>query len=279
MEFRDSKTEIYRRPGLRAVWVPLVLVAAAASSVFPAATRAAATEGSAAAPVDVRQVFLADCGVCHGSDGRGNSQGPSLVGFGPASVDYELSTGRMPLTPVGRANDKPGTPLQPLPGKALGDPDLVPQRHEPAYPPETIAALVSYVASLVGNEGPQIPRLGPGNLAEGGDLFRLECASCHAWAGDGGALVRREAPALHAATGTQIAEAIRVGPSQMPAFGAAAFTDEQVDSVVAYVRYLDHPEDRGGQPLWHLGPFTEGAMALVALGVLLLFTRWIGERG
>jgi ubiquinol-cytochrome c reductase cytochrome c subunit len=180
---------------------------------------------------------------------------------------------------VGRSDDEPGAPLQPLPGKALGNADLVPRRHDPAYPPETITALITYTAALTGGGGPAIPRVGHGNVAEGGELFRLECASCHAWAGDGGALVRREAPALHAATATQAAEAIRVGPGQMPSFGEAAFTQEQVDSVVAYVRYLDHPEDRGGQPLWHLGPFTEGAMALAALGALLLFTRWIGERG
>jgi hypothetical protein len=65
----------------------------------------------------------------------------------------------------------------------------------------------------------------------------------------------------------------------MPAFGEAALTDDQVAAVSAYVEYLDAPTDRGGQPLWHLGPVTEGAMALIALGALLLFTRWIGERG
>jgi hypothetical protein len=65
----------------------------------------------------------------------------------------------------------------------------------------------------------------------------------------------------------------------MPAFGEAALTDEQLAGVVAYVRYLKEPDDRGGEPLWHLGPFAEGALSLVALGGLLLFVRWIGERG
>ena len=51
-----------------------------------------------------------------------------------------------------------------------------------------------------------------------------------------GALIRREAPALHSSTPTQIAEAIRVGPGQMPAFGDAALTDEQMASVVAPAR-------------------------------------------
>jgi ubiquinol-cytochrome c reductase cytochrome c subunit len=228
---------------------------------------------------DAHGVFLADCAVCHGSDARGTARGPSLIGVGRASIDYELSTGRMPLTEVGRANDEPGAPLQPLPDKFLGDPDKTPNHHRAAYPPATLAALEDYVVGLTGAGGPDIPRLTGGNLAEGGALFRLECAACHAWAGDGGALVDREAPGLHEATDTQIAEAIRVGPGQMPAFGAAALTDNQVASVVAYVRYLDKPRDRGGDPLWHLGPFAEGGVALAAVGALLLFVRWIGERG
>ncbi len=239
----------------------------------------AAAGQPAPAPADVRQVFLSDCAVCHGSAGQGTGRGPTLVGVGRASLDYQLSTGRMPLVGVGRVDDQPGTPLQPLPQTLVGNPDAVAQRHDPAYDAPTIAALVDYVTTLTGGGGPDIPRLSGGNLAEGGDLFRLQCAACHAWAGDGGALLRREAPSLHAATAVQVAEAIRVGPTQMPAFGQAALSDEQVASVAAYVRYLDAPRDRGGQPLWHLGPVSEGAMSLVALAGLLFFVRWIGERG
>ena len=72
---------------------------------------------------------------------------------------------------------------------------------------------------------------------------------------------------------------MRVGPGSMPGFGAAAITDEDLNSVVAYVRYLDHPKDRGGQPLWHLGPVAEGGIIwLVGMTLMLLVTRWIGER-
>lgn len=261
----------------------LVWLAPALALVLTAWTegRGAAAPASAprAAPVDVRQTYLSDCAVCHGSTGQGTGRGPTLVGAGRASLDYELSTGRMPLAKVGRNAAEPGSPLEPLPNTAGADPDIVPRRHDPAYDPPTIAALVDYVTALTGGGGPDIPRLVGGDLAEGGDLFRLQCAACHAWAGDGGALLHREAPALHASTRTQIAEAVRVGPGQMPAFGTAALTDDQLASVAAYVRYLDSPLDRGGSPLWHLGPVAEGAMALAGLAVLLLFTRWIGERG
>jgi len=225
----------------------------------------------------VRRLFLSDCAVCHGSAGRGSSRGPSLVGVGRASVDYQLSTGRMPLVSAGR-NDRPGRPIQPLPDSSLGVPDEIPRRHHPAYSRSTIADLVAYVSNLTAGGGPGIPDVRLGDVAAGGSAFRLQCAACHAWAGDGGALLHREAPSLQAASPVQIAEAVRLGPGQMPAFGTAALDDRQLGSVVAYVRYLDHPDDRGGQPLWHLGPVVEGAVALIALGGLLVLTNWIGER-
>jgi ubiquinol-cytochrome c reductase cytochrome c subunit len=65
----------------------------------------------------------------------------------------------------------------------------------------------------------------------------------------------------------------------MPAFGRAAIDDAQLQSLVRYVRYLDHPDDRGGAPFWHVGPLVEGAIAVfLGLGVLVLAVRWIGTR-
>ena len=260
----------------------VVLTASATALTWPrsAATAATATARKATGgPTDVRQLYLSDCSVCHGAEGRGTNRGPTLVGVGKASLDYQLSTGRMPLAPVGRAGDDPGNPLQPLPNRALADPAEPSKRHRPAYPPETIAALVDYTDRLTGGGGPDIPHLEEGDMAEGGSLFRLQCAACHAWAGDGGALLHVDAPSLRASTPTQVAEAIRLGPGQMPAFGVAALTDEQVSAVVAYIRHLDQARDVGGRPLWHLGPVSEGGVALMALAGLMFFLRWIGERG
>jgi ubiquinol-cytochrome c reductase cytochrome c subunit len=65
----------------------------------------------------------------------------------------------------------------------------------------------------------------------------------------------------------------------MPAFGPAAITPHQLSNLVAYTRYLNHPNDRGGLALGHLGPYTEGAVAVViGLGLLVLSTRWLGTR-
>jgi ubiquinol-cytochrome c reductase cytochrome c subunit len=268
-----------KRPRPPVVVALLLPAAVAAVGFWPGRPVAAQVTGPAAADA-AKDLYLSDCGVCHGDDGHGTNRGPTLVGVGRASLDYQLTTGRMPIAPVGRAPE-PGDPLRPLPNQGVPELDEPVKRHAPAYPPETVAALVDYVHRLAGGGGPDIPRVtgAGGDLAEGGKLFRLQCAACHAWAGDGGALLHVDAPSLHSSTPTQIAEAIRLGPGQMPAFGDAALTDEQTASVVAYVSHLNDVSDRGGRPLWHLGPVAEGGLALLALAGLMVFLRWIGERG
>ena len=207
-----------------------------------------------------RTRYESDCAVCHGDSGRGSSRGPSLVNVGAASLDFWLSTGRMPLA----------------------SPSETPQRRAPAYRAATIRNLIAYIQYLTGPGGPPIPhvQLTGADLAAGGVFFRLQCAACHSWAGEGGALVSRAAPPTNQATPTQIVEAIRIGPGAMPRFGQAALTDSEAKNVVAYVRYLTHPIDRGGDPLGRIGPLAEGAAALViGLGLLALASRWIGTRG
>ena len=44
-----------------------------------------------------KDLFIADCATCHGVAAQGTSRGPSLVGVGAASVDFQVGTGRMPL--------------------------------------------------------------------------------------------------------------------------------------------------------------------------------------
>ena len=72
----------------------------------------------------------------------------------------------------------------------------------------------------------------------GEDLYVRSCAACHALDGNGGL-------GLEIGTGSntdlnltdeQIANVIRVGPGNMPGF--PRLTDEQIASLVAYVRSL-----------------------------------------
>ncbi|HEY3833153.1 MAG TPA: c-type cytochrome [Acidimicrobiia bacterium] len=239
----------------------------------------AAVAAPLVSPSEARTTFLRDCATCHGSGARGTVYGPTLQGVGSAAVDYWVSTGRMPLYASTRSAKSPA--IQPPPGQQLPDPTASPARHRPYYSPPMIAALVQYVASIAPG-GPAIPKvdLQHASLATGGETYREQCAACHSWSGVGGALYQRAAPSLHLATPTQIAEAVRTGPQPMPVFGKAAVPDSTLNDVVAYVRYLDHPSNRGGSPLWYLGPVAEGAVAIIlGLGLLLVVIRWIGTRG
>jgi ubiquinol-cytochrome c reductase cytochrome c subunit len=203
-----------------------------------------------------RDLFQPGCSSCHGADGHGTANGPSLEHSGAAAADFYLTTGRMPLD----------------------DPKAQAVRKKPAYPPGQIRLLVAYVASL--GDGPAIPTVGRGKLSAGYLQFSINCASCHSAIGAGGALgYGDEVPSLIHASATQIEEAARIGPGPMPVFGPDTLSQSQLDDVAKYVHYLQHPHDRGGFGLGHLGPIPEGFMGWVAgLGLLLVLTRLIGTR-
>jgi ubiquinol-cytochrome c reductase cytochrome c subunit len=65
----------------------------------------------------------------------------------------------------------------------------------------------------------------------------------------------------------------------MPVFGPKTLTDDDVDAIAAYDKYLGRTADPGGLALGHIGPVTEGAVGwLIGLGLLIAVTRWIGTR-
>ena len=43
------------------------------------------------------ELYVQNCASCHGPDGQGGANGPSLVGVGPANLDFQMWTGRMPV--------------------------------------------------------------------------------------------------------------------------------------------------------------------------------------
>lgn len=206
-----------------------------------------------------RQLYDEGCASCHGLNGEGvGDEAPSLRDAGPAAVDFYLSTGRMPLD----ASDE-----QPL-------------RNEPAYSRAEVDALIEYIASFAGAE-PAIPEPQPerGDLAEGMEAFTTFCAGCHQMLGEGGVVIGGFAPALTESTPTQVAEAVRVGPYLMPAFGEETIDDETLDSIVRYVEYTKDPVDAGGWGIGHIGPVPEGLVAwLVAAAALVFVIRLLGER-
>ena len=238
----------------------------AAGSIFSFATAGEAqdnarTAQSVPAGADLvergRALFVEGCSTCHGLDAAGvEGVAPDLRGVGAQAADFYLRTGRMPL-------DAPGD--QPL-------------RSHPAYADEELDALVAYVGSL---GGPPVPEVDPdrGDLAAGLRLFSLNCAGCHQVGVRGGVVTGAVAPALTSATPTEIAEAVRIGPYLMPAFDEERISDEELDSIVRYVRFAQQPDNEGGWGIGNIGPVPEGMVAWFLGGAaLLLCARLIGER-
>jgi ubiquinol-cytochrome c reductase cytochrome c subunit len=246
-------------------WLVRAIVTGTVIACGLGAWRAASTPASAQATAPAadqalgRELFQHDCAVCHGSSGEGSALGPSIATSGVADVDFMVSTGRMPISAGEHAPSK---------------------RRTPRYAQEQIDALVAYAATFVTGEPVPGVAVGQAELGAGGEVYRLNCASCHHATGSGGVLAYGvEVPPLDEATAVQVVEALRVGPAQMPAFSRDAISDQQAIDVAAYVQELRDPDDRGGFALGHLGPVPEGAVALLGgLGALVLLSRWLGTR-
>jgi ubiquinol-cytochrome c reductase cytochrome c subunit len=229
----------------------------------------------AAAAANGEQLYGRYCAMCHGPDGAGQvtpaevgagpardqdtyaASGPSLVGVGARAAHFYLSTGYMPLK-------RPG---------------IQPRRSRQLLGPRQVDALIAYVATL--GKGPPIPRPHPerGNLSEGQHLFTEKCAGCHQVVARGGYVTDAVPPALTDATAVQVAEAVRIGPYVMPKFSETAISDAQLDSIVRYVEWAKHPDDRGGISLGHVGPVPEGLVTwFVAAAALVALCMVLGRR-
>jgi ubiquinol-cytochrome c reductase cytochrome c subunit len=80
-------------------------------------------------------------------------------------------------------------------------------------------------------------------------------------------------------TPTQIAEAVRIGPYLMPRFSERSIPNGQLDSIIRYVEYAKHPDNRGGWGLGEVGPIPEGMVTwLIALVALVATCLAIGKR-
>jgi ubiquinol-cytochrome c reductase cytochrome c subunit len=207
-----------------------------------------------------KSLFQAHCASCHGLNAEGTSTGPTLIGVGAASVDFQMSTGRMPASNPGAQ-----VPRKPLPEWVDSD---------------SISDIAAYVQSLGG--GPTVPsgdQVDPalGDAAKGGELFRANCIQCHNWAGAGGALTRgKYAPNLNESSPTQIYEAMVTGPQAMPVFNDTTITPEEKRNMIAYIVQVREQTDPGGFALGRIGPVTEGLVAwVVGILALVLAAIWI----
>jgi ubiquinol-cytochrome c reductase cytochrome c subunit len=208
-------------------------------------------------------LFERNCSSCHATDASGSAIAPNLQGLGAGTIDFWLSTGRMPL-----ANSSESAVEKPSP-----------------FDSTQILQIVAYVNSIrAPTEGNiQIPSINLSNadLTNGNNLFVLNCAGCHTITGSGDAIAGNNyAPSLHNATTTQVVEAMRTGPGNMPRFGPGTLSDAQVADIVAYVTGpIEKPNNHGGIGLGGVGPVAEGFIALlIGVGGLMLVAYWLGDR-
>jgi len=206
-------------------------------------------------------IFNQNCISCHGRNAEGvEGRGPSLLGVGSAAVEFQVETGRMPA----------------------GRQEAQNARKNPLLNNDQAVQLGAYIQALGG--GPQIPAgtnlHEDGDLAVGGELFRVNCSSCHAYSAGGGALSSGKfAPSLKDSTDRQIYAAMLTGPQNMPVFGDNQLTDQQKRDIIAYIQNMKEDQSQGGWGLGRIGPVTEGLVIFLVGITFLVFTAlWIAGK-
>jgi ubiquinol-cytochrome c reductase cytochrome c subunit len=214
------------------------------------------------------QLYAQNCSGCHGVTANGvpptlTPKGggfPVLQHVGPATIDFWIESGRMPAVATNIT--------QPI--------------RRPARLNHLQALAIATFLNTLWPATPYIPQvnLQGASLSDGASLFAANCAACHTITGDGDALANSTfAPSLRDIPATQVAEALRTGPANMPIF-TGNLTDAQVRDVVAYVvERIEHPQNPGGVGLGGLGPVGEGFVGLaLGVGFLALVGFWVGDR-
>lgn len=229
-----------------------LLVPLAWSQQNPGAAAAAQQNPPTQAPGG-EAIFDQRCATCHGEQGQGIS---SLISIAGPNIQAEHNFGEV-LTAVEVGPD-----------------------HMPTFSYVLTAPEMRAVAQYVTQKLAVIPLTG-GNLAEGGKLFRIYCGVCHRTAVRGGAMAFTgvNAPNLVDKSPALIAGAIRWGPGPMPKFTKAIIDDQQLDSIVEYVRYVQHPPSPGGSPMQFIGPVAEGCVCWIIVFGLIVATMWIEKGG
>ncbi|WP_431947357.1 cytochrome bc1 complex diheme cytochrome c subunit [Micromonospora marina] len=250
-----------RRLGAAVRLFAALMLAGGAYTVFAPGVQAQDNPPLTAAGNEGKALFDVSCVTCHGRNAQGiEGRGPSLIGVGSASVEFQVGSGRMPMARQ----------------------EAQAMRKPPVFTDEQVRQLGQYIQELGG--GPQVPggdlREGA-NLATGGELFRINCSQCHAFGGGGGALSSgKYAPSLAPASDRQIYAAMLSGPQNMPVFGDNQITPEEKADIIAYIQEtLKHDGDPGGFNLGRYGPSTEGlAIFLVGIVALVFASLWIAGK-
>ena len=270
-ERRVSKFAAYRRSPIALIvllFLGLTFTGTAYAALQPTAptdTFAAAASEEVDDVAEGNKLFLANCASCHGKNAEGNgTAGPSLVGVGAAAVDFQVSTGRMPLA-------APGV-------QAPNNANAV------NFSDKEIGQLAAFVASL--GPGPAVPDaeftdLANADIAEGGKLFRTNCAMCHNSSAQGGALTRgKYAPSLMGVTPQNIYQAMLTGPQSMPVFNDANMTPQEKENIIAFIKNIEEGGNAyGGHDLGSIGPAGDAVFVwTIGIGLLIAAAVWLGRK-
>ena len=204
------------------------------SALAPLGARFAASLGSEAAlelptkPLDAsagERLFTANCASCHGPRGMGDGPGAAAISPKPPAIGNATTMADV-------------TPAMMFRKISVG----VTGTAMPAFAQLTAEQrwnIVAYIASL---------HASPQQVAEGEGLYAQGCVECHGSGGLGDGAVARTLSKAPSELGSfawqsersdkQLAAAVRAGIPGTPMPPASGFTDQQVQSVVAYLRSL-----------------------------------------
>lgn len=259
---RRSHRRLRTRLSAGAVVVGALGLMGGAYATFAASSTAANSSNAASMVTEGRQLFEVSCVTCHGANLEGvPGRGPALIGVGSAAAYFQVSTGRMPLARQGVEAD----------------------RKDPRYSEAETKALAAYIQSVGG--GPQYPTgsvrvKDPAAIADGGELFRLNCAQCHGATGHGAPLsAGKYAPSVYPSSDKQIYTAMQSGPENMPVFSDNQLTPDEKKEIVTYVQTLKASADPGGNGIDRIGPVSEAIVIWVGgVGALIIAILWIGAK-
>ena len=258
---RRRRSALRRRVTAFAILIAALGSMGSAYAAFASSSGAADSADSATSIAHGKQLYEVSCITCHGANLEGiKDQGPSLIGVGGAAAYFQVSTGRMPATGQGATI----------------------QRKTAKFSDQQTRDIAAYVQSVGG--GPAVPtgKLRGNNaaVADGGELFRLNCASCHGTTFKGAPLsAGKIAPALNASTDEQLYTAMETGPGTMPVFSNNQITPTEKKAIIAYVQMIKSSDDPGGSGIDRIGPVSEAIVAWVAgIGALMIVILWIGAK-
>lgn len=243
-----------------ALVLALMSVGALYTAFAPRPQTAHAAQDDPALVRQGEQLYNNACISCHGANLQGvTARGPSLIGTGEAATYFQVSTGRMPaVRQEAQIIEKPVK-----------------------FSPAEIDALGAFIQANGG--GPTVPagNLAGGDPARGGQMFRLNCASCHQFTGRGIALSSGKfAPRIEDVNPQQIYSSMITGPQSMPKFSDRQITPDEKRDIIAYIESVtENRNNPGGYALGGYGPISEGLIAwIVGISALVAVTLWIGAR-